>query len=88
MQTEESETIIFKLKRTIHLTSKVTFSDLFQKVFWTLEKCHISVGELTLDVGVSTSHVGEVVVGELACKRPSPSSWLCLTTFLMLFVSY
>ena len=30
-------------------------SDLFQKVFWTLVNWHISVGELTLDVGETTS---------------------------------
>ena len=34
-------------------------SDLFKKVFWTLANWHISVGELTLEVGKSTSYVGE-----------------------------
>ena len=64
-----SETDINKPKRTIRLgylllVSCKYISDLFHRVFWTLAKRLISVGELTLDVGETTSYVGELVVGE------------------------
>ena len=69
-----SETDIYKPKRTIRLgylllVSCKYISDLFHKVFWTLAKRLISVGELTLDVGETTSYVGELVVGELTRWR-------------------
>ena len=71
---EASETDIYKPKRIIHLGYLVLvsckyISDLFHKVFWTLAKRLISVGELTLDVGETTSYVGELVVGELTRWR-------------------
>ena len=70
-----SETDIYKPKLSIRLgylllvRCKYTSSDLFHKVFWTLAKRLISVGELTLDVGEATSDVGELVVGELTRWR-------------------
>ena len=44
-------------------------SDILHKVFWTLANWHISVGELTLDVGETTSYVGELDVGEMTRWR-------------------
>ena len=40
-----------------------------RKLFWTLANWHISVGELTIDIGESTSYVDELVVGELTRWR-------------------
>ena len=69
-----SETDIYKPKRTIRLGYLVLvsckyISDLFHRVVWTLAKRLISVGELTLDVGETTSYIGELVVGELTRWR-------------------